>query len=63
MKRINEIIERLKRLELIHGDAAVLVVRPNEDGTYVAVDEAHKGQTFTDYEMKRYGGPIIIWDL
>lgn len=63
MQRINQIIERLKKLELIQNDTAVLVLQPNDDGTYSAVDEAHKGLTLTEEAMHNYGGPVIIWDV
>lgn len=60
--RTEQVIKRLKELELIQDEAPVLLLIPNEDGTYTAEDQHHKGQVYTEDQMRSYGGPVIIWD-
>lgn len=54
---------RLRTLEQAHGKPPVLIVVPDADGTYTGEDQHHKGQVFTEAQVKRYGGPVIVWDV
>lgn len=57
-----QVIKRLKELELISPDALPLILLPNGDGTYTAYDQHHKGQVYTEEQMQKHDGPLIIWD-
>ena len=57
-------VKRVEDLEKIFtGDDLPLILLPNEDdGTYTAYDQHHKGRIYDKERIKRHKGPCIIWD-
>lgn len=60
--RTEQVIKRLCELELIQPDTLPMILLSNGDGTYTAEDQHHKGEVYTEEDLRRYGGPVIIWD-
>lgn len=61
--RSKETLARLSRLEQTINPETVLIVVPNDDGTYTGWDQHHKGEKFTKAKMNTHNGPVIIWDV
>jgi len=60
--RTEQIIKRLEELEAAGEMETVLILFPNEDGTYTAQDQHHQGQVYTEESKNKHKGPVIIWD-
>ena len=57
-----QVIKRLKELEMVQDEGSILILFPNDDGTYTAEDQYHKGKIYTEEEKNKHGGTVIIWD-
>lgn len=55
-------VKRVEDLEKIFtGDDLPLILMPNEDGTFTAYDQHHKGRIYDQERIKSHKGPCIIW--
>ena len=60
--RTEQILKRLEELERAGQMETVLLLIPNEDGTFTACDQHHQGQIYTKETMKKHSGPVVVWD-
>ena len=58
-----QLIDRLRLLELIQGVPSVILLQPTENGCYTAIDEAHKGKTYSADELRQSKDVVIICDV
>lgn len=61
-------MDRLRRLQELERQFALkdelpLILEQNEDGTYKAIDQHHKGRVYSEEDKRKYPGVVILWDL